>query len=390
MPDRNPLKRPINVLHLVVTLPVGGIEQRLKELVLRYSKEEFRPIVCCLRDKSVIGREIERHGIEVIELDRMRRHQFDPILVWKLYRLMLEREIQVVATDEYHASLYGRLAARWAKVPAVVSTVHNVYRRKLSHRFRINRVLARWSDRIIAVSNRVKADLLRFDRVSPSKVEVVPNGIDPCRFEDLSPKAEARKKLSLPENAFLIGTVGRLSIAKGHHDLLSAFRLLMDEEGRPDLRLVIIGDGPLREELTQTVQQMGLEKVVFFLGTRRDVPDCLSALDLFVFPSLWEGQGIALVEAMAARLPIVCADYEGAREIVSDGVEALLVEPKEPRRLKEGIVRLLRDEGLGRSLSAAARSRAVTDFSVQGMVREHERFYKEILRTKGILLDGCQ
>lgn len=391
MPDPGRFfKRPLKLLHLIVTLPVGGIEQRLKELVARYSKDDFLPIVCCLRDKNVVGREMERHGIEVIELNRMRGHQFDPILVWKLYRLMIRREIDIVAMDEYHASLYGRLAAGWAKVPVVVSFGHNVYRRNLPHRFWINRVLARRSDRIIVVSERVKEDILKFDRIPPSKVKVISNGVDPFLFESPLSKGEIRQKLSLPENAFIIGTVGRLSAAKGHHDLLKAFRLLLDEEKRPDLRLVLIGNGSLRGELERTTHELGLEKTVFFLGTRRDVPDCLRTLDLFVFPSLWEGQGIALVEAMAAGLPIVCADYEGAREIVSDGVEALIVKPKDPESIKNGIVRLLRDEALRRSLSAAARSRAVARFSVQGMVREHELLYKEILFSKGISLDGAR
>lgn len=386
MPDfSTPLKKPFNVLHLIVTLPVGGIEQRLKELVVRYSKDEFRPIVCCLRDKNVIGREIEQSGVEVIALDRMRGHRFDPLLVWKLYRLMVEREIHVVRMHEYHASLYGRLASLLAKPPVVVSSVHNVYRRNLRHRFWINRFLARSTDRIIANSERVKEDILRFDRVPSNQVAVIPNGIDTGLLENLLSKKEARKKLGIPEDVFLIGTVGRLSPLKGHPDLLHAFRLLLDEEGSLPLCLILIGDGPLRESLERTVREIGLEKNVFFLGTRRDVPDCLAALDLFVFSSLWEGQGVALIEAMAAGLPIVSTNYEGAREIVTDRVEALLVEPGNPKALKEGLVSLLRDGELRRSLAEAARRRAAAHFSVQGFVSAFEDLYREVLSAKGLL-----
>ncbi|MDC4204091.1 MAG: glycosyltransferase [Candidatus Manganitrophus sp.] len=385
MSDRKPLKRPLNILHLIVTLPVGGIEQRLKELVIRYSKEEFRPIVCCLRDKNVVGREIEQYGIEVIELDRMRGHRFDPILVWKLYRLMKERRIDIVRMHEYHASLYGRLAARWAKVPVVIASVHNVYRRKLHHRFWINRFLARWSDRVIAISERVKEDLLRFDRIPLAKVKVIPNGVDPLLFENPISKEEARRKLSLPEQAVVIGTVGRLSIAKGHKNLLNAFQLLLDEGGWPDLRLVLVGEGPLRENLEQMVQKGGLEKAVLFLGTRRDVPDCLRAFDLFVFSSLWEGQPAAVIEAMAAGLPIVSTDYEGVREIITDRVEALLVRSDDPKALKEGMVQLLRDGTLSQSLGKAARRRVVGQLSVQRIVQEYETLYKELLSVKGFV-----
>ncbi|MCG3113598.1 MAG: glycosyltransferase [Candidatus Manganitrophus sp. SB1] len=385
MSDRKPLKRPLNILHLIVTLPVGGIEQRLKELVIRYSKEEFRPIVCCLRDKNVVGREIEQYDIEVIELDRMRGHRFDPILVWKLYRLMKERRIDIVRMHEYHASLYGRIAARWAKVPVVIASVHNVYRRKLHHRFWINRFLARWSDRVIAISERVKEDLLRFDRIPPAKVKVIPNGVDPLLFENQISKEEARRKLSLPEQTVVIGTVGRLSIAKGHQNLLNAFQLLLDEGGWPDLRLVLVGEGPLRESLEQTVRKWGLEKAVLFLGTRRDVPDCLRAFDLFVFSSLWEGQPAAVIEAMAAGLPIVSTDYEGVREIITDRVEALLVRSDDPKALKEGMVQLLRDGTLSQSLGKAARRRVVGQLSVQRIVQEYETLYKELLSAKGFV-----
>lgn len=375
--------RPLKVLHLIVTLPVGGIEQRLKELVIRYCKEDFQPIVCCLRDKNVVGKEIEQYGIEVIELNRMRGHRFDPLLVWRLYRLMKERKIDIVRMHEYHANLYGRLAAQWAKVPVVVSSVHNVYRRKLYHRFWINRFLARWSDRVIAISERVKEDLFRFDRLPPAKVKVIPNGVDPLPFENPISKEEARKKLSLPEQALVIGTVGRLSIAKGHPILIEAFRLLLEEGGDPDLRLVLVGEGPLRESLEQSVRKWGLEKRVLFLGTRRDVPDCLRAFDLFVFSSLWEGQPAAIIEAMAAGLPIVSTEYEGVREIITDKVEALLVRPNDPKALKEGMVALLKDGALRQSLAEAARRRVVGQLSVHRIVQEYETLYKELLSGKG-------
>lgn len=377
------LQRPINVLHVIAHMSVGGMEQRLKEMVIRYSKDRFHPVVCCLRDEDVVGWEIEQHGIEVIRLNRMQGKRFDPIIIWMLYRLMKKRGFSVIETHGYQASLYGRLAAWWAGVPVIISSSHNVYQRKAPRRFWINRLLAGCSDRIIAISERVKEDLVRLERISPEKIEVISNGVDPVLFENRMTKEEAREKLSLPRSAFVIGTVGRLSVAKGHRYLLDAFRLVLDEENRLDLRLVLIGDGSLRRELERTVSDLGLEKRVSFLGTRRDVPDCLRAFDLFVFPSLWEGQGVALIEAMAAGIPIIATDYEGVREILTDGVEALIVKPRDPEALKKGILRLLQNRGLQTALAEAAARRARTEFSMERLIRKHEELYLELLDIKG-------
>ncbi|MDH7500463.1 MAG: glycosyltransferase, partial [candidate division NC10 bacterium] len=173
---------PRTVLHLISRLGVGGVENQLRLVTRHYDRDRLFPLVCCIRDKGAIGREMEEAGIEVIALGRKEVHRFDPSLVFQIGRLLRGRGVHILRTHQYEASLYGRLALPFARRPSVVCSFHNIYRRRKWHRQQMNRLLSRFTDRIVAVSECVKSDIVRYDSIPAQQVKVIYNGIDPADF----------------------------------------------------------------------------------------------------------------------------------------------------------------------------------------------------------------
>ncbi len=174
--------RRVKVLYVFAALPVGGAEEVLITEVEGLDQTRFDPLVCVLSEKGPVGEQIENRGFPVVALHRMKSHRFDRRIIQDLYRLIKTEKVDVVHTHLYDGNKYGRLAAALARVPALISHYHNVYSRRRIKYHLINRVLSSLNDRILAVSQAVKESVVRHDRISPEKIEVLYNGIDPSRF----------------------------------------------------------------------------------------------------------------------------------------------------------------------------------------------------------------
>ena len=376
------IMRPIRILHIMTRLPIGGVENQLLGILRNYDKSRYSPLVCCLSDRGEIGEEIERNGIEVVCLHKL-GHRFDWSMVSDIVRLINDHDINVVRTHQYHANLYGRLAAHKAGVPCIVASIHNTYSRdRKYHRRLINWFLARFSDRIIAVSGNVREDILKYDHIPPEKVEVIHNGVDTDLFSDQSGKVK-RSEIGIPEDALVIGTVGRLAEAKGQRYILEALAVL--KETFPSIRLLIAGDGPLRKELEDFGEALGIKHNVLFLGMRRDIPALLSAMDIFVLPSLWEGLPNALLEAMAVSRPIIAADIPAFREIIDSQDVGILVPPRNSAALAEALNRLIKDQGLRDAMGRNARQKCSSMFDIKSVVKVYTGLFESILRGKNLL-----
>lgn len=360
-------------------LPVGGVENQLLSILRNYDKSKLSPLVCSLSDKGQIGEEIERDGIEVVCLNKL-GHRFDWSIVKDICRLIKEHNIKVVRTHQYHANLYGRLAAHKAEVPCVVASIHNTYTRdKKFHRRLINRFLARFTDRIIAVSGKVRDDILMYDHISPDKVEVIHNGVDIDIFSNQDGKVK-RSEFGIPEDTVVIGNVGRLAEAKGQRYLLEALAVLKDKF--PMIRLLIAGDGPLMKELKGYAETLGIKQNVLFLGMRRDIPALLSVMDIFVLPSLWEGLPNALLEAMAGSRPIIAADIPAFREIIDSKDVGILIPPGDSAALAEALSLLLEERSLRETMGRNAKQRCLSLFDIKAVVGAYTGLFEAILRGK--------
>jgi glycosyltransferase involved in cell wall biosynthesis len=370
----------MNVLHVISALPVGGVENQLCLVLKNYDRARVLPCVCSLSDKGEVGQEIEAAGIEVVSLNRL-RHGFDWSIVKELAQIIRQRDITVVRTHQYHANLYGRLAAWLCRVPCIVPSIHNVYTRdRKIHRRVLNNLLGRVSDRVIAVSGAVKDDVIAFDGISPDKITVLYNGVEEGRFAGVD-TAGARSVLGIPEDGIVVGTVGRLTHQKGQKYLLEAMPAVLKEFS--GALLLVVGDGPAVNGLRELVKQTGLDGSVIFTGSRRDVPAMLAAMDIFVFPSLWEGLPNALIEAMAAGKTIIATDIKPNREVLGPEQAGVFVPCEDSTAIAAGITQLLRDRGLASRLASAAQKRALATFTISRTVSAYTDLFEEILARKG-------
>jgi L-malate glycosyltransferase len=365
-----------NILFVFVTMPIGGAEMLCLNFVKNLDPEKFKPIVCCIADKGVIGEALESSGFEVIALDRMQSKRFDRSAVTALAQLIKARKIDIVHTNMYHASLYGRLAVLWAGKPRpkVVAAVHSLYTERKPHRIRINRLLNRFTTRIIAVSDAVRSDIVRFEGVRPEKVSVLPVGADFNRLDVPLTKKEAKERLGFNESDFVLGTVGRLVDAKGHEYLLQTMSILK-QSGR-DFKLIIAGGGRLESDLRRTAASLGIDGDVQFLGIRDDVPELYRAMDIYLMSSVSEAASLALLEAMASGLPCVVTSVGGMVDLIGNDQCGLIVPPRDPQSMADAVLSLRSSPERMVCIGEHAKERARSLYSNEAMISQLECIYE--------------
>ncbi|MDQ3898798.1 MAG: glycosyltransferase family 4 protein, partial [Actinomycetota bacterium] len=303
--------------------------------------------------------------------------------VAELVRLFRRERPDIVHTHSSKAGFVGRLAARIAGVPVVVHTVHGwsfhagMPRVARGVAVALERVAARWTWPLVVVAEADAEIGMAAGIGETSQYALVRSGVDVDRLRrPEGGRAGARLALGIPEGAPLVGTVTRLCRQKDPETLLRAARLLA--ELRPDARLVVVGDGPMRAEVERRVDELSLREHVLLLGRRSDVDRLLPGFDAFVLSSRWEGLPRVVVEAMAAGVPVVSTDVGGIAEAVENQVSGLLVPAGDAVALGNALVRVLGEPGLGARLRAAAWAR-VDEFDARRMVDGLEDLYSGLL-----------
>ncbi len=367
---------PVRVLYVIVDLPVGGAEEHLLSLVRNLDRDRFESTVCCIGDRGPIGKEMEAAGVRVVELGKLRKGGYDGKIVVLLQEMLRSERISLLHAHLYHANMYGRLAAIRERIPAVCS-IHNTYVRPKRHRRLINWWLARRTSVIIAGSEAIKDDILRYDGVSPGIVRVIPYGVDVEKFDTPLSRDQARKMLGLPANRFYVGTVGRLEEQKGQSYLVDAIARLR-REGM-EVSLLLIGSGREEENLRAQVSREGMTDAVLFLGTRRDLPDLYRAMDVFALPSLWEGLPLALLSAMASGLPVVVTPVGGVPEVVKNGENGFLVPPGDSRALAAALRRVREDAEVASICGRSAAETVRAEYSHRRNAERIMEVYEEVL-----------
>lgn len=279
--------------------------------------------------------------------------------------------IDVILSHGARVNLFGAMAAALAGVPSV-SVEHSMddWRTGGGIYARLDRIVARANRGRIAVSRAVGDMLVEHGVLPAERVEVVPNGVVFPPEGALADRAGVRKRLGFGESETVLVVVARLAKPKGHAFLFESLAgMRMDQ---PELRCLLLGDGPLRGELERQVSELGLADVVVFGGAVDDVLDILPACDLFVLPSLWEGLPVAAIEAMGMGLPVIATRVAGTPEVVRHEETGLLVEPADPHDLAKAIGRLLADDALRNRLAAAGKRSARERYSFHEVLDRYE------------------
>jgi glycosyltransferase involved in cell wall biosynthesis len=385
----------ITVLHLITRLTLGGSAENTVQSVLMSERAGYHCLLASgpgEKDEVNVLEDARARGAEVIVIPSLRRaiHPWrDLRALWAIVRLIRRERVTVLHTHTSKAGLLGRVAAWLCRVPLVIHTPHGhvfygYYGRRVTTLFTaLERWMARMTDRIVTLTPREIPEHLERGIGRASQFVAIPSGVNLERVVNAALSQDVtRKSLDVPSRCHLLVSVGRLVPIKGYSVLLAALPRILAEF--PETRLAIAGDGDLREALLREADSLGVSHAVLLLGARSDVPTILSAGDLVVVPSLNEGMGRVLVEAMALGKAVVASRVGGVPHVVVDGETGLLVSPSDPAALAGAIVALLKDPERRRAMGGAGRRRAHAEFSLEVMEARLLALYRDCLIEKGL------
>jgi len=359
---------------LITELEPAGAERCVYELARRLDRERFDVQVIALRGGRMAGM-LSAAGVRTHVLSM--RGKWDVGKALSLARLLRRERFDILHTHLFHADLAGRVGAYLAGVRHLVHTVHVAEGRFRPWQFACARLLAGGCDRIVCVSQSVLDFHIRRTGLPAWRYTVIPNGVDADAFaRDEESRARMRAAWGIADDQALVAFVGRLDRQKGIDTLLSAMSHLGARDQSVDL--VIAGDGPEQGKVKNFIRRGAGGRRCRWLGFTDDVRGVLSAADLFVMPSRWEGLPLAAPEAMAAGLAVIASRVAGLREIIVDGRTGVLIEPNDGVALAEAIVRLVSAPEDRARLGAAARQSVIRDYSIAANVTRHEALYSAV------------
>jgi sugar transferase (PEP-CTERM/EpsH1 system associated) len=351
------------IMHVILSLEIGGMEQVVSELVQNLDRGRFNPIVVCVNDLGPIGEDLQGKGITVVSLGGL-----TPILSYlvpyKLIRTIRKYKADVVHVHSgcwHKAAMAGFLSG----VDTIIYTDHGRLMPDNKRVMVLDWIFSKITTHVVGVSEALARYMIDVIGVSPAKVSCIVNGIDERPFTSA--------RIPQQDYADRLGIIARLDPVKDIATLLTALKLLYDRGVKASL--VVVGDGPQREMLEELAASCGIKSLVWFLGFRRDIPSVFATIDIFVLCSLSEGTSITLLEAMSAGKPVVVTNVGGNPAIVKEGINGLLVPPQDPNALADALCRLMGDRDLRERMSAANIRTVQENCSIGSMARAYEQMY---------------
>ena len=361
----------IRLMHVIEDLGVGGLERVVVTICRNIDRGRFEPSVLVLRGSGVLEAELTQLGIEVIDIGGA-PGEGDYFAFRKVAREARKRRIDVFHTHNT-LPLFDAFAA--ARLIGVRGHVHTDHARHFPDKLRYmiaEHFASYFLDRIVAVSDDTKNNLVQYEKISPSRITVIPNGIDGDRFTQPVDVAAKRVALGLSSGP-VIGLAARLTEQKGVIYLLQAVVQLRQQY--PGLQVLIAGTGDQDDYLKRSASELGIEGAVHFLGMRMDMPELVRAFDVYVMPSIWEGLPMALLEAFAAGTPVVASDVGGVGKVIRHRENGSLVPPRDPAALAAELAHVLAQPQLRKKYSETARRTFEESYSAEAMTRRYEAIY---------------
>ena len=374
------------ILHVVHSLQVGGLENGLVNLLNRLDPKRFKQIVCCLTSAGTFAQRIKSPDVEIVELHQSAaKFRFPVMSLAKIFRML--------SPDIVHTRGWPTIDAVFAATIATVPhIIHGEHGREYSDtagsnwkRNQVRRLVGKLVDHYVVVCNFFSPWLVGSCGVNRAKILYIPNGVDTERFAPnsdseigVSPKDDfgkrlLRRQLGLPTDVLLLGSVGRLDPVKDFPTLLKSFGKLAEQ--RNDVKLVIVGDGLMRDSLRALTNDLGLQSQVIWLGDRRDIALLLKCFDVFVQTSIFEGMSNTLLEAMASGIPLIATETGGNPELIQPGVNGALVKVGDVDGLATVLQSYLSDHELRTIQGRMSRSLAKSRFDLSVMAERYSQMY---------------
>jgi glycosyltransferase involved in cell wall biosynthesis len=399
------MNKKYKIIHIITRLDKGGsaedtiqtiigIDKKKYEVILvkgptyesKMSKEEHASVIADLKELQLKGVKIVNNPFLLRRINPV----YDLLALFYLYVFLIKEKPAIVHTQTSKAGLLGRLAAKLVGIPIIIHKPHGhvffgyfgPFKTKIF--IILERLASRITDKIVALTNGEKEDYFLYKIADEDKLVVMPSGVELNKLKELTLKEKQnfKRELGIPETSLVVGTVGRLVPVKGFEFLIEAAKYIISKH--PDTLFIFTGDGHLKQNLEKKAFDLGINENIIFLGWSDDVPKIISIYNVFALPSLNEGMGRVLVEAMALGKPIVASKIGGIPDLVIHEKNGFLVPPKNPKELAKYIQILLEDEEKRERMGRAGKEIAL-NFSAEAIIAKTSELYNELLTKKNII-----
>ena len=378
------MKDKIKILHVITYLPIGGAQDNTLYTVELLDKEKYDISLCCNLDGELVERAKKIEAVKLFDIPFLCRKVSpyrDIRAFLSLYKLFKKEDFTIIHTHSSKAGLLARLAAVLNKTPIVIHTIHGFAFNDFMNIFKKNffiyleKLLAKWTDVLITVSNLNKKKIIDLNIAEENKIKNIYSGIDLSLFTNKK-NDDFRKELNLQNNHLLLGSVGRLSDQKDPITMIEAFGII--SKPFPNAHLALVGDGELKGKILEKIDQLKLDGKVHLTGNKNNPWSVYHSMDLFIMSSIYEGLGRSITEALSCGVPVVCTDVEGVPEIVRDNITGILVPPKDANKLADGIIRTLNDMETAKKMAEEGRRFVKDNFDVNKMVNDIDSLYNTL------------
>lgn len=377
----------IKILHVTSTTTGGSAFSLL--LLLRYLDRKVFDVSVAMPPDGPFYCDIVKTEVKVYPL-MISRQPFRYCNVrgfWQLRKILREGMFDIVHTHTSVGGFLGRIAAKSVGIPCVIWTIHGwafnySYGTFVQRRFfkTIEKFLDRFTDHYVAVSRNMLEVGIQTRVTTSEKVSVIYHGIEADKYEIRDRHSSLRKELGIGEDIPIVGNIGRIEPQKAVDDFLKAAKSVKNQI--PNAKFLVVGDGPLRNDMERLSIQLGIEGDVIFTGWKKNVKEYMDVMDVVCIPSLWEALPFLLLEAMAMKKPIVATSVGGIPEVVDNGKTGILIPPSRPEDMARAIINLIGNKRIAEEMGEAGKQRVRQLFSIEQMIMHYEKLYFDLLKKK--------
>ncbi len=370
------------ILFIHPSLEYGGAEDQRLTILKHVNRDKYDISICCLEKVGDIGKQIEEIGFKVHCLNKP-SNPYNILTTFSLFRYLLENRYDIVQTSLFNANFHGRIAAKLAGIPHIISEEHSEHYQYNTAKFLpyiwADKILSMFTDRIICCSNSVMDSISELEGLPKDKLQAILSVVNFSKLKITIDKKEMRHRLGLNNSDIVLGNIATISPRKGHGILIKAFKLIRDM--LPNVKLVIAGreDPQTKEGLLKLIKEFNLSKDIVFLGKQENLANVFNIMDIFILSSFIEGIPLTVVEAMYMNIPVIVTDVGGLREIIEDGETGIIVPSNDSQSIAKAAHDLLSNTNKIANIVRNAKASALNRFIPQRYVSELEKCYDSII-----------